>query len=183
MLISRKHRDFLPLVNLIALYYQIRDDYMNLQSEEVSTISPLVCNISLTALTTSTSQRKASLMTLLRGNSRFPSFMEFIPKFKRVTRADFYSVSRCLCRCLPSFRTAILIPLLPDILQKRPTTTPIKNVAISYLRSNTKSFEYTLNVLRSLKELVLKEIEQRGGNSKLVEMMNNLEVKEGEKTI
>lgn len=31
-------RNVIPLVNLIALYYQIRDDYMNLQSDEVSTL-------------------------------------------------------------------------------------------------------------------------------------------------
>jgi hypothetical protein len=33
-----KYRDFISLVNLIALYYQIRDDYMNLQSEEVGSL-------------------------------------------------------------------------------------------------------------------------------------------------
>ena len=33
-----KYRDFISLVNLIALYYQIRDDYMTLQSDEVSTL-------------------------------------------------------------------------------------------------------------------------------------------------
>ena len=32
-------RNYISLVNLIALYYQIRDDYMNLQSEEVSLYS------------------------------------------------------------------------------------------------------------------------------------------------
>lgn len=28
--------DFVPLVNLVGVYFQIRDDYMNLQSDEVS---------------------------------------------------------------------------------------------------------------------------------------------------
>jgi hypothetical protein len=28
--------DYIPLCNLIMVYYQIRDDYMNLQSDQVS---------------------------------------------------------------------------------------------------------------------------------------------------
>lgn len=28
--------DYVPLVNLIGVYFQIRDDYMNLQSDQVS---------------------------------------------------------------------------------------------------------------------------------------------------
>lgn len=28
--------DYIPLSNLIGIYYQIRDDYMNLQSDQVS---------------------------------------------------------------------------------------------------------------------------------------------------
>ena len=34
---------FIPLINLIAIYYQIRDDYMNLQSQEVH--DPLSFNL------------------------------------------------------------------------------------------------------------------------------------------
>lgn len=29
------YSDYVPLVNLFGVYYQIRDDYMNLQSSEV----------------------------------------------------------------------------------------------------------------------------------------------------
>ena len=32
-------RDYVPLVNLIGVYFQIRDDYMNLQNSEVSFMS------------------------------------------------------------------------------------------------------------------------------------------------
>ena len=32
-------RDYIPLVNLIGVFFQIRDDLMNLQSTEVSTTS------------------------------------------------------------------------------------------------------------------------------------------------
>jgi geranylgeranyl diphosphate synthase type 3 len=33
---ERLHRDYIPLVNLVGVYFQIRDDYMNLQSDEYS---------------------------------------------------------------------------------------------------------------------------------------------------
>lgn len=33
--------DYVPLVNLISIFFQIRDDYMNLQSDQVSLICPL----------------------------------------------------------------------------------------------------------------------------------------------
>ena len=33
-------RNYVPLVNLIGVFFQIRDDYFNLQSKEVMTLSP-----------------------------------------------------------------------------------------------------------------------------------------------
>src|SRR5258708_11601294 len=55
VLLTRIHsslvcRDYVPLVNLIAVAFQIRDDYMNLQSSEVRTsfltIKSIECPIS-----------------------------------------------------------------------------------------------------------------------------------------
>ena len=37
-------RDYVPLVNLFGVYFQIRDDYMNLQSTEVSVSGDLFLN-------------------------------------------------------------------------------------------------------------------------------------------
>ncbi len=34
-------RDYVPLVNIFGIYFQIRDDYMNLQSTQVGPVSPL----------------------------------------------------------------------------------------------------------------------------------------------
>lgn len=34
------HSDYIPLVNLLGVYFQIRDDYMNLQSTEVGPHQP-----------------------------------------------------------------------------------------------------------------------------------------------
>jgi len=36
-----RHRNYVPLVNLIGVFYQIRDDYYNLQSTEVCATSYL----------------------------------------------------------------------------------------------------------------------------------------------
>lgn len=40
------YRDYVPLVNLIGIYFQIRDDYMNLQSDQVSFILLLASYLS-----------------------------------------------------------------------------------------------------------------------------------------
>jgi hypothetical protein len=32
------HSDYVPLTDLIGIYFQIRDDYMNLQSNQVSSL-------------------------------------------------------------------------------------------------------------------------------------------------
>jgi len=34
---SNSDADYVPLVNLIGVYFQIRDDYMNLQSDQYAT--------------------------------------------------------------------------------------------------------------------------------------------------
>lgn len=43
-LLTITNRNYVPLVNLIGVFFQIRDDLMNLQSAEVSdrTVTPLV---------------------------------------------------------------------------------------------------------------------------------------------
>jgi len=40
LICSRFRRDYVPLANLIGIIFQIRDDYVNLQSVEVSSTSP-----------------------------------------------------------------------------------------------------------------------------------------------
>lgn len=41
------HRDYVPLANLIGIIFQIRDDYVNLQSVQVSHSSPSIPFVSL----------------------------------------------------------------------------------------------------------------------------------------
>ena len=44
---SYPNSDYVPLVNLIGVHFQIRDDYMNLQSTQVRLISYSVCIVEL----------------------------------------------------------------------------------------------------------------------------------------
>ena len=44
------------------------------------------------------------------------------------------------------------------------------------MRDNTKSFEYTCEVLRSLEKQARAEIERLGGNDKLIKLMDMLKI-------
>lgn len=74
-------RKFMPLINLIAVYYQIRDDYMNLLSKEVGHVTLMkscFAHLDIWAALHSTSRRKAGRTISLRASSRSPSFTEFV---------------------------------------------------------------------------------------------------------
>lgn len=63
-----------------------------------------------------------------------------------------------------------------SVLQKRPTTPTLKHHAIDYLRTKTKSFDYTLVVMQSLEQQAREEIARLGGNLKLEMMLDVLHV-------
>ncbi|TFY71233.1 hypothetical protein EVG20_g1772 [Dentipellis fragilis] len=131
----RPDRDYVPLVNLIGVYFQIRDDYMNLQSNQYAT-------------------NKGFAEDLTEGKFSFP--------IVHAVRAD------------TSNRQVL------NVLQKRPTTPTLKTHTISYLKTRTKSFEYTLQVLRKLEKQVQDEIERLGGNLKLQAIVDMLHVNDDE---
>ncbi|KAJ7621511.1 terpenoid synthase [Mycena polygramma] len=58
-----------------------------------------------------------------------------------------------------------------NVLQKRPTSPTLKTHAIAYLKSETKSFEYTLSVLNQFHKEILAELERLGGSDKLKVLM------------
>lgn len=62
------------------------------------------------------------------------------------------------------------------MLQKRPSTPTLKHYAISYLKEQTKSFDYTLDVLRDLEKQTYAELERLGGNPGLEKIMRMLHV-------
>ena len=78
------NRDYIPLVNLVGIYYQIRDDYMNIHDADVCTLTlfPLPTSSSGFFLPTmsndhilccSTRWRKDSQKIFPKENSPFPS--------------------------------------------------------------------------------------------------------------
>jgi len=125
--------NLVPLANLLGVYYQIRDDYSNLQSAEYS-------------------KKKGFAEDLSEGKFSFPVI--------HGVRADM------------SNRKIL------DALQKRPTTPTLKLSTIAYLKNETKSFEYTLGVLRTLESRIRGEIQKLGGNLGLEAIIDMLHVED-----
>lgn len=123
--------DYVPLVNLFGVYYQIRDDYMNLQSSEYA-------------------DNKGFAEDLTEGKFSFP--------IVHAVRSD------------TSNRRVL------NVLQKRPTTPTLKVHTVAYLRDHTKSFDYTIDILRSLETQIRNEIARLGGNKGLEQIMDALHV-------
>lgn len=123
--------DYVPLVNLFGVYYQIRDDYMNLQSSEYA-------------------DNKGFAEDLTEGKFSFP--------IVHAVRSD------------TSNRRVL------NVLQKRPTTPTLKVHTVAYLRDHTKSFDYTIGILRSLETQIRNEIARLGGNKGLEQIMDALHV-------
>ncbi|KAG2153146.1 isoprenoid synthase domain-containing protein [Suillus clintonianus] len=63
-----------------------------------------------------------------------------------------------------------------NVLQKRPTTPTLKHHTVDYLRTQTKSFDYTLEVMSSLERQIRGEIARLGGNPKIEKILDALHV-------
>jgi len=115
-------------------------------------------------------RRKVLLRTWPRENFLSPLSTESMQTpqiaFYLVCRSLLFSV--LLCSAYSTYDV--------DVLQKRPTMPAFKNYAISYLRSNTRSFNYTLDVLRTLERLTFVEMERLGENPLLVGIMDHIRV-------
>ncbi|KAG2067967.1 terpenoid synthase [Suillus decipiens] len=122
--------DYIPLTDLIGVQYQIRNDYMNLQSNEY--------------------MDEDFAKNLSEGKFSFPIVHGILEQ--------------------PENRQIM------NVLQKRPKTPTLKRHTINYLRDTTKSFDYTLTVIRKLERQVKAEIARLGGNPMLSAMMDVLSV-------
>lgn len=60
--------------------------------------------------------------------------------------------------------------------KKRPATPTTKRYIVDYMRDHTKSFDYTLEVLRKLERQARDEIELLGGNTQLTAILDQLRV-------
>ncbi|KAG1782064.1 isoprenoid synthase domain-containing protein [Suillus placidus] len=142
MALATKNIDvnFIPLVNIIGVYFQIRDDYMNLQSTEMKELKGSI----------QYNDNKGFAEDLTEGKFSFPIIHGI--------RADDQN------------------KVVMSVLQKRPTTSTLKHQAIDYLRTKTKSFDYTLVVMHSLEQQAREEIARLGGNPQLEMMLDVLHV-------
>ena len=126
---QNKETNFFPLVDNLALYFQIRDDYINLADEEYM-------------------KSKSFCEDLTEGKFSFP-----------------------IIHCIKSDSqdTRIL-----SILKKRSEDVDVKRYAQRVLLEKG-SLAYTLEKCRSLKTVILSQIDALGGNEplvKLVELLN-----------
>ncbi|KAJ6488870.1 isoprenoid synthase domain-containing protein [Mycena sanguinolenta] len=123
--------DYIPLVNLIGILYQMRDDLLNLQSCAYSS-------------------EKGFAEDLTEGKFSFPIVHGIL-----ANPAD----------------TRIL-----EVLKQRPTTEALKAPVVEYLKTETRSFEYTLSVLAKLESQVRTEVARLGGNERLERIIDALHV-------
>ncbi|KAK9461950.1 isoprenoid synthase domain-containing protein [Lipomyces oligophaga] len=100
---SESKTDFTHLANLIGILYQIRDDYLNLQSDWYS-------------------ENKGFCEDLTEGKFSFP--------------------------LIHSIRNDRTNQQILNILKQHSTDETLKRYAVSYMRDVTKSFDYTVEVMR-----------------------------------
>ncbi|KNZ72240.1 Geranylgeranyl pyrophosphate synthase, partial [Termitomyces sp. J132] len=124
--------NYIPLVNLVGIYFQIRDDFMNLCGTEYT-------------------QNKGFAEDLTEGKFSFPVIHSI--------HAD------------PTDRQVL------NVLQKRSEAFDLKKHVIEYMRTKTKSFEYTLGVLAKIEGQIREEIRRLGGNVMLDRILDYLSTK------
>lgn len=69
-------------------------------------------------------------------------------------------------------------PLTPDVLQKRTTSHSLKTHTVEYLKTQTKSFEYTRGVLETILAQLNDEVTALGGNTALEAIIQKLALPE-----
>ena len=159
--------DYVPLVDLFGVYYQVRDDYMNLQSPTVraSTCTHLTRLIRPLQY----ADNKGFAEDLTEGKFSFP--------IVHAVRAD-TSNRQILSKRFCPLASSTVADCFADVLQKRPTTPTLKRHAVNYLQNHTRSFDYTIKVLRSLETQIRAEIARLGGNTGLERIMDSLHIAE-----
>ncbi|KAF7370353.1 Terpenoid synthase [Mycena sanguinolenta] len=136
---ANKDVDYVPLTNLIGITFQIRDDLLNLQSSLV--LVSVTCYHSLLIELPKYEFNKGFAEDLTEGKFSFP--------------------------IIHGIRKDLGNRQILNVLQKRPTTPTLKTHTVLYLKTHTKSFEYTLDVLNRFQEEIYVELERLGGNEGL----------------
>jgi geranylgeranyl diphosphate synthase type 3 len=152
---TRSISDYTPLVNLISLLFQIRDDYLNLQSTEYG-------------------DNKGYCEDLSEGKFSFP-LIHGVRWEMEVGKREILSES-----VLSDIHLSVIADTLrhayADVLQKKTTDHSLKAYTVSILKHRTGSFKYTRGVMKTLSIQVMEEIRRLGGNEVLECIVKGLEV-------
>lgn len=181
-------RDYVPLANLIGIIFQIRDDYVNLQSVEVR------LSFSEPPLSLECVRRGLILVAFVLGKPQYANNKGFCEDFSEgkfsfpivhAIRADqsnrqILSENRpCLSSQLHELMHRPFFSFeFADILRQRPSSPGPKTYAVSYMNQKTNSFAYTRQVLRSLTQQAFAEVARLGGNAGVEAILKKLEVEE-----
>lgn len=138
---AQKAPDLLPLADLIGLLFQIRDDYMNLQSSQYADNKGFAEDLS---------EGKFSFPIIhsIRAScgGALPRPLDGAHKSESHAQEKEEDAEATLEPTAPVLRNRHLL----SVLRQRPTDEATKRYAVAYMRSTTKSFNYTRLVLRSL---------------------------------
>lgn len=150
-LFSSNTQDMNPLMATLGLYFQIRDDYANLNLKEVSdsihTDWLIILNMSIYFYFTQYAENKSFCEDLTEGKFSFPVIhaIRSRPNDKQIT----------------------------NILHQKTKDVNVKRYCVSLLEK-FGSFEYTRQTLRQLDLDARKEIEKLGGNPVLERVLDEL---------
>lgn len=126
--------DLVPLVNLIGLLFQIRDDYMNLQSADYA-------------------DNKGFCEDLTEGKFSFPIIHSIRSSSTAASMPSPASASKKAADSLSRYADRQIL----SILRQRPTDIATKKYAVEHMKERTGSFAYTQDVMVRLDRLVRAE--------------------------
>ncbi|KAI9011020.1 isoprenoid synthase domain-containing protein [Gaertneriomyces semiglobifer] len=133
--------DYVPLVNLIGAHYQIRDDYLNLRSDNYI-------------------KNKGFAEDLTEGKFSFPVIHCIRSSVSPSTSTTDIPSS------IAAHSQSSIASQLMSILRQRPTDPSLKSFAIQ-LMHKTDTFEYCRTYLKRVEQLAREEICRLGGNKQL----------------
>ncbi|EGU13294.1 Farnesyltranstransferase [Rhodotorula toruloides ATCC 204091] len=144
-------RDYVPLANLIGIIFQIRDDYVNLQSVEV---------------------RFALIMGCSNANGSVAQYAN------NKGYCEDFSEGKFSFPIVHSIRSDTSNRQILNILRERPSSPGPKEYAVSYMETRTGSFAYTREVLRKLTQQARDEVARLGGNRGVEAILDKLVLEE-----
>ncbi|VDD91989.1 unnamed protein product [Enterobius vermicularis] len=156
-LYSKNKFNFKPLIRKLALYFQVRDDYMNLCSSRYGKEKGFAEDVT---------EGKFSLPVIFALRDHINAAAPF--------RDDEVLVSSLLFKHLiEEMTTYYLLRVSLGILQQRPTNYEVKAYFVNLLRERG-SLKKTMDRIQYYYQEVIDETAVFGGNDKLIEVLENL---------